>query len=123
MQCAILTWLCCTKGVASVRADHDGVGAAGRAAGRVAGRGAGEALPARAPRAVRRRPAAVGARHDARHGAHRNLRLRALRLILSRRNLFESQLGNSGRYIAGKKRLPRDRSGGLKRQNHMYHSG
>lgn len=96
----------CTKGVANIRRDHDGGGAAGRAAGRVAGHGAAEALPARAPRHLRPGPARVRARHDARHRAHAGVLLRALHPYVYWRSRFESQLGNSSRYVAGKRCLP-----------------
>lgn len=101
----------CTKGVASLRRGHDAVGAAGRAAGLVAGHVAGEALPARAPHHLRRGAAGVRARHDLRFTLRRRKLLRALHPHVHCRSRFESQLGNSGRYVAGKRRLPRARPG------------
>lgn len=92
------------KGVAGVRRDYDGVGAGGRAAGRVAGRGAGAALPARAPAHLRRGAARVRAGDGARHAPHTVLFLRAVRLHVHWRSRFESQLGYSCRYVAGKHR-------------------
>lgn len=103
MHVLIYAW-CCTKGVANLRRDHDGVGVGGRAAGRVAGRVVREALPARAPRHLRRRPAPLRARHDTRLARYRMLFLRPLRPHVHWRSRFESQLGNSGRYVAGKRR-------------------
>lgn len=99
----------CTKGVANVRRDHDGVGAAGRAAGRVAGVGAAQALAARAPHHLRPGPAHLRARHDLSRSTHRRLLHSAVRPYVFRRNRFESQLGNNSRYVAGKRLQPQGR--------------
>lgn len=92
----------CTKGVANLRRDHDGVGAAGRGAGLGAGHDAGEAVPARAPHHLRRGAARVRSRPRARPHPSARIFPPHLHPYIYCRNRFESQLGNSGRYVHGK---------------------
>lgn len=99
---ACIDTIICTKGIANLRRDNDAVWTVGRAGGRVARHVASQEVPAIASDHLRRRPPRLSSRHDARNRAHRRLFLRALRPYVRRGTCFESQLGNSSRYVAGK---------------------
>lgn len=92
----------CTKGCPHLwRGDH-ALGNHRRAAGLVAGHWAGEALPPRPPDHLRSRPADIRPRFDPCHRALGGILLSDIRPNIRRGGRFESQLGNSGRYVAGK---------------------
>lgn len=99
---ACIHTIICTKGFANLRWDHDAVRNLGGASRRVAWRVASQEVPEIASYHLRRRPTGFCARLDASNHLVSIRLLRALHPYVRGSASFESQLGNSGRYVAGK---------------------
>lgn len=93
----------CTKGVANFRRNHDVIRGGGRAGRRVARRWSSEEVPPSSPRDMRLWVARLRPGLGRRPTSHRVLSLLAVHPYVHRGISYESQLGNSGRYVAGKR--------------------